>query len=120
MLWIRVCSHTTKHFVQDHSKRKHIGLMRVVFSAQYLRSHVRGCPNASSAALSLLEESGYTEISDFACPCLIDEQVIRLQISVDQIFNVQVSYAESSTGSQMESHLSTDVLSFLCHQIMHT
>src|SRR5262249_1459507 len=91
-----------EHFVKDHPEREDVRAVIRLLSAHLLRRHVTDCPHYDArigdpflrgrvlvyAAVLLRVEFGKTEIQDLHPPIVRDEQVLRLQVTMDDAFGV--------------------------------
>ena len=80
----------------------------------HLWGEILGRPAESIGHLSLFEDLGETEINDFDVSCVIQENIFKFEISVDDPFRVQVTYSYNELSCEKQSLLLTKPL--LCRE----
>lgn len=57
------------------------------------------------------------KVRDFAFPVAVDKEVLRLEITMNDLVLMQVVHTLGRIGDELESHLPTQIAPFLVNQI---
>lgn len=95
---VRVCAHERRAAVQDliqhHAESVVIHCEAVALVLYDLWGHVLGSPAEGVGPLPRLELLDEAEISHLKEPFVVEQDVLRFQVSVDQAFRMEILEAE--------------------------